>query len=84
MRAIVTNRSVTRGRNIRRRNLHPMTGQLFEVRVTGSAGRWAVAVPELDVVVQVERRIEAESAARETIAAHTGIPISYVAVWVRD
>lgn len=84
MRAIVANRSTTRGRNVRRRTLHPMTGQLFEVRVTRTVQAWSVSIPEIDAVVDVENRYEAESAARETIAVRTGIPIGYVAVWVRD
>lgn len=84
MRAIVATRSTTRVRNIRRRSLAPMTGQLFEVRVTRSERDWAVRIPELDAVVHVDRRVEAESAAREAIAVRTGIPIGYIAVWVRD
>jgi hypothetical protein len=91
MRAIVSTRStsgyrpaVARSRSTRRRTLHPMTGQLFEVRVTRDESRWAVTIPELDAIVHVEWRADAESAARECNAVRTGIPIGYVAVWVRD
>ena len=88
MRAIVSTRSTSGYRlaatRTRRRTLAPMTGQLFEVRVARSETRWAVTVPELDATVHVEQRVDAESAARECIAVRTGIPIGYVAVWVRD
>jgi hypothetical protein len=61
-----------------------MTGQLFEIRVVRDEARWAVTVPELDAEVHVQRRVDAELSARECIAARTGIPIGFVAVWVRD
>ena len=82
MRATVSPRYRTR--TVRRRTLTPMTGQLFEIHVARSESRWAVTVPELDATVHVAQRIEAESAAREAIAVRTGIPIGFVAVWVRD
>ena len=82
MRATVSPRYRTR--TVRRRTLAPTTGQLFEIRVTRSESRWTVTVPELDAEVHVTRRAEAESAARECIAVRTGIPIGFVAVWVRD
>jgi hypothetical protein len=84
MRALVATRTTTRGRNVRPRTLHPMTGQLFEVRVTRGVQQWTVSIPELDAEVHINRRVDAESAAREAIAVRTGIPIGYVAVWVRD
>ena len=80
MRASVVNRT----RPVRHRTLRPMAGQLFEATVTRDRTRWAVAVPEVDASVYVMRRAEAESAARDVIAARTGIPIGFVAVWVRD
>jgi hypothetical protein len=61
-----------------------MAGQLFEVDVTRDGLRWAVAVPEIDAVAYVDHRGDAEAAARECIAARTGIPVNFVAVWVRD
>jgi hypothetical protein len=87
MRAIVANPSMSGlGRNVTRTRskLHPMTGQLFEIRVSRSDSRWAVTIPELDATVHVDQRIDAETTARECIAVRTGIPIGYVAVWVRD
>lgn len=75
---------LTRPRSVRHRALRPMSGQLFEVTVSRHATGWTVTVPELDADVTVGRRCEAEAAARECIAVRTGIPINFVAVWVRD
>jgi len=75
---------VTRTRSVRHRTLRPMAGQLFEATIARDVTGWTVTVPELDAEVHVTRRAEAESAARETIAVRTGIPIGFVAVWVRD
>ncbi len=75
---------MTRTRPVRHRTLRPMAGQLFEATVSREGARWIVRVPELDAEVAVLRRYDAESAARECIAARTGIPINFVAVWVRD
>ena len=75
---------VTRTRSVRHRTLRPMAGQLFEATVSRDATGWMVAVPELKAEVHVARRSQAESAARECIAVRTGIPINFVAVWVRD
>jgi hypothetical protein len=80
MRANVAHRT----RMVRRPTLRPMAGQLFEVKVNREGSRYAVTIPELDTTVHVLRRIDAETAAREAIAAGTGIPINFVAVWVRD
>ncbi len=80
MRANVAHRT----RSIRQRTLRPTVGQLFEITVTRDGSLWAVAVPEIDAVVHVIRRSEAEMAARECIAARTGIPINFVVVLVRD
>jgi hypothetical protein len=75
---------LTRTRSVRPRTLRPMAGQLFEATVSRDVTGWTVAIPELDAEVHVVHRIEAESAARECIAVRTGIPINFVAVWVRD
>lgn len=75
---------VTRTRSTRLRTLRPMAGQLFEATIARDAAGWTVTVPELDAEVHVSRRSEAESAARECIAVRTGIPIGFVAVWIRD
>lgn len=75
---------LTRTRPVRHRTLRPMAGQLFEATVDRDGMRWIVSIPELDAEVSVSRRSEAESAARECIAVRTGIPINFVAVWVRD
>ncbi|MCP9272035.1 long chain fatty acid-CoA synthetase [Mycolicibacterium arenosum] len=75
---------VTRTRPVRHRTLRPMAGQLFEATIARDVTGWTVSIPELDAEVHVVRRAEAESAARECIAVRTGIPISFVAVWIRD
>ena len=80
MRASVVHRT----RPARRRTVRPMAGQLFEIRITRDDARWAVSIPEIDVVAHVPRRADAEITARRCIAVHTGIPIGYVAVWDRD
>lgn len=80
MRANVAHRT----RTVRHRTLRPMAGQLFEVTVTRDGGLFEVAIPEISAVVHVVRRADAEPTARECIAVRTGIPIGFVAVWVRD
>jgi hypothetical protein len=80
MRATVAHRT----RLVRRRTLRPMAGQLFEIKVTRADGHYAVSVPEIEALVHVRHRVDAEAAAREAIATRTGIPINFVAVWVRD
>ncbi|WP_099046068.1 long chain fatty acid-CoA synthetase [Mycolicibacterium grossiae] len=73
-----------RPRPVRRAPLRPMAGQLFEVTVTPDALGYEVVIPEIDAVTRVERRADAEVSARACIAARTGIPVNFVAVWVRD
>ncbi len=75
---------LTRTRPVRHRTLRPMSGQLFEATLAVDGNGWAVTVPELDATVHIARRAEAENAARELIAVRTGIPIGFIAVWVRD
>ncbi|AQA03362.1 long chain fatty acid-CoA synthetase Faa4p [Mycobacterium sp. MS1601] len=59
-------------------------GQCFDIEVSRDASGWAIRVPEIEAVTYARRRAEVSAAARECIAAHTGIPIGYIAVIVRD
>lgn len=66
------------------RGLPPIAGQCFEITIAAEVGHWRIRIPEIDCVTQANNRAEVELAARECIAAHTGIPIGYISVWVRD
>lgn len=61
-----------------------MAGQCFEIHLHHDGGRWTVRIPEIDGATEALRRSAVESAARDYIAAHTGIPLGYISVWVRD
>lgn len=67
-----------------RRVIRPMAGQCFEIQVSQEAGRWQVRIPEIHAGTEAASRAEVELAARECIAARTGIPLGYVSVWSRD
>jgi hypothetical protein len=57
-------------------------GQCFDIDITRDADGWMIRIPEIDEVARVGHRAAAELAARRCIAARTGIPIGYVAVFV--
>lgn len=67
-----------------RRVIRPMAGQCFEIEIHQDAGRWQIRIPEIDATAESTARGEVELAARECIAARTGIPLGYISVWVRD
>lgn len=67
-----------------RRVIRPMAGQCFEIEIRQDATRWEIRIPEIDATTDASARSEAELAARECIAARTGIPLGYISVWVRD
>ncbi len=76
-------------RNTRRfRAIHPVNrptvGQAFDIEVTREINGWSIQIPEINAVTHATRRDTVELAARECIAAQTGIPIGYVAIIVRD
>lgn len=66
------------------RVLQPVAGQCFEIDIRPENNRWIIAVPEINAVTEAANRAAVELAARECIATHTGIPIGYISVWVRD
>ncbi len=72
----------SRTRRVSQRVNCPTVGQCFDIEVTRDADGWTIRIPEIDGLVRVGRRAEAELAARRCIAARTGIPIGYVAVFV--
>jgi hypothetical protein len=78
----------TRGLPARARHSHrvlrPVAGQCFEIEIRQDAGRWIVAIPEINAATEANGRTDVERAARECIAARTGIPLGYISVWVRD
>lgn len=60
----------------------PTVGQCFDIEVTRETDWWVIRIPEIGGVTRAVRRATVELAAREYIAARTGIPIGYVAVFV--
>jgi hypothetical protein len=61
-----------------------MAGQTFEIEIRHDGGRWIIQIPEINEVTEAASRAAVELAARECIAIHTGIPIGYISVWMRD
>jgi len=59
-------------------------GQCFEIEVHPEVTGWVIRVPEIGGVTRATRRVAVETVARKFIAAHTGIPIGYITVIVRD
>lgn len=57
-------------------------GQCFDIDIVRDAEGWSIRVPEIDGVARAVNRAAVELAARKCIAARTGIPIGYVAVYV--
>lgn len=78
--------AATRPQRVRRphRVLRPIAGQCFEITIRQDAARWIIHIPELDETAEASTRVSVELAARECIAARTGIPIGYISIWVRD
>ena len=60
----------------------PTIGQCFDIEVARDTDGWIIRIPEIGGVTRASRRSAVELAARESIAARTGIPIGYVAVFV--
>ncbi len=67
-----------------KRVLRPIAGQCFEIDIRLDGSRWIILIPEINEATEAETRSAVETAARESIAAHTGIPIGYISVWCRD
>lgn len=74
--------SSSRTRRVVPRVTGPTVGQCFDVEVSWDTDGWMVRIPEIGGVTRAARRDAVELAARECIAARTGIPIGYVAVLV--
>jgi hypothetical protein len=72
-------RSLRSGRS--QRLNFPTIGQCFDIEVTREADGWMIRIPEIRGVTRASRRATVEVAARKYIAARTGIPIGYVAVF---
>jgi hypothetical protein len=71
------------GRSVRR--VPGLTvGQWFEIEVSADVTGWVIRIPEMDGVTRATRRSAVEIVARKYIAARTGIPIGYIAVYVCD
>lgn len=66
------------------RVLRPIAGQCFEISIRQDAAGWAIRIPEINETTEAPTRAAVENAARECVAASTGIPLGYVSVWVRD
>jgi len=61
-----------------------VAGQCFDIDVSPEVSGWLIRIPEIGASTHASRRAEVELAARECIAARTGIPIGYIAIRVRD
>ncbi|MCW2554942.1 MAG: hypothetical protein QOE74_79 [Mycobacterium sp.] len=74
--------SSTRRQRITPRVNCPTVGQSFDIEVSREIDGWTIRIPEIACVTYARRRATVELAARECIAARTGIPIGYVAIFV--
>ncbi len=72
----------SRAQRFAHRKTFPTVGQCFEVEITRDADGWMIRVPEIGGIARASRRAQVEVVARECIAARTGIPIGYVAIFV--
>jgi hypothetical protein len=68
--------------HVARRVNFPTVGQCFDITVTRDTDGWMIRIPEIGGFALARRRDAVELAARQCIAARTGIPIGYVAIFV--
>jgi hypothetical protein len=69
-------------KHVARRVNFPTVGQCFDIAITRDTDGWMIHIPEIGGRARARRRAAVELAARKCIAARTGIPIGYVAVFV--
>jgi uncharacterized protein YhdP len=62
----------------------PTVGQSFDIEINRELDGWTIRIPEIGATTHARRRATVELAARECIAAKTGIPIGYVAIFVAN
>jgi hypothetical protein len=72
----------TRRHHVMPRMNCPTVGQGFDIEIRREIDGWSIQIPEIGGVTHARRRATVEVAARECIAAMTGIPIGYVSVFV--
>ncbi|PRI16360.1 long chain fatty acid-CoA synthetase Faa4p [Mycobacterium shigaense] len=60
----------------------PKVGQCFDIEITRDTDGWLIRVPEIGATTRAGRRASVDVVARECIAAHTGIPVGYIIVFV--
>jgi hypothetical protein len=72
----------TRTHHVMPRMNCPTVGQSFDIEIRRELDGWSIQIPEIGGVTHARRRATVELAARECIAAMTGIPIGYVAIFV--
>lgn len=60
----------------------PRVGQCFDIEITRDTDGWLIRIPEIAGTTRARRRAAVESVARDCIAARTGIPIGYIAIFV--
>lgn len=70
------------GHRTARTAFRPTVGQCFDIEISRAIDGWQIRIPEIDGVAHARRRAAVELAARECIAATTGIPMGYVAVLI--
>ena len=71
-----------RAHHVAHRVKFPMVGQCFDIEVIREKDGWQIRIPEIGGVARAGRRSAVGLAARECIAARTGIPIGYITVFV--
>lgn len=74
----------TRRQHLTPRVNRPTVGQSFDIEISREIDGWTIRIPEIGGVTHARRRATVELAARECIAAQTGIPIGYVAIFVAN
>jgi hypothetical protein len=72
----------SRTQHVAHRGSFPTVGQCFDIEVTRETNGWLIRSPEIGGVTRTSHRATVELTARECIAARTGIPIGYVAIFV--
>ena len=72
----------SRTQHVAHRGSFPTAGQCFDIEVNRETNGWLIRIPEIGGVTRACQRAAVELAARKCIAARTGIPIGYVAIFI--
>jgi hypothetical protein len=72
----------SRTQHLARRVNFAAVGQCFDIEITRQTDGWLIRIPEIGAIARASRRATVELAARECIAARTGIPVGCVLIFV--